>query len=204
MKTFKEYLKSSKGKTKAINTRKSGQILTPVRINKGAKTGGFPYGTKKGQGGLSTGFNGESGSAGDGGVGESLVYEMQFEMDPKNNDEVKNTQVQDIRPEDHDSSFGMLDGENEPDEQDPNMQGLLRKVPGAHLVFKRQSKEGSYEELWIFHIGDKLQNELTVKAAILAGTDIDPQIGHSEDEVQHFEVWAAGNAQVMHITGLPN
>ncbi len=88
-------------------------------------------------------------------------------------------------------------------EQDPDKQGLIRTVDKAHLVFKRQTEEGTYEELWIYNVG-KLQDELEIRKAILAGTDIAPSQKRSPDGDQSYDIWSAGNAELLHIKGLPN
>jgi hypothetical protein len=88
-------------------------------------------------------------------------------------------------------------------EDDPNKAGLIRFVKKAHLVYKRQSQDGSYEELWIYPI-DKSDAGSKTARAILAGTDIDLTTHQSEDGKQSCELWTAGNAQMLNILGLPN
>lgn len=86
---------------------------------------------------------------------------------------------------------------------DPNRQGLVRTVRGAHLVYKREGDDGSFEELWIYNV-TTLQDEMTVRRAILAGTDIAPNKSSSPDGSQTYKVWSAGNAEMLMITGLQN
>jgi len=86
--------------------------------------------------------------------------------------------------------------------QDPDKQGLIRTVKDAHLIYKRENN-GMYEELWIYNIG-KLQDELKIRKAILAGTDIPTNKMASPDGRQTYDIWSAGNAELLHITGLPN
>lgn len=105
-----------------------------------------------------------------------------------------------------------LDGE-EPDDgldnvaqaaiEDKSKQGVLRAVKNAHLVYKRETGTGGYEELWIYNVGN-LKDELVVRKAILAGTDIPPGQTSSEDGSQTYTLWSAGNAELLHITGLQN
>jgi len=103
-----------------------------------------------------------------------------------------------------------MQGEAEPEFQepkeweDPHRQGVIRNVKGAHLVYKRQDDDGSFEELWIYKEGDKFQDELSVRHDILAGTDIPVNKTQSPDGSQKAETWAVGNVQYMSITGLPN
>lgn len=87
--------------------------------------------------------------------------------------------------------------------QDPDRQGVLRVVPGAHLVYKRETEDGTFEELWIYNVG-KLQDELNIRKAVLAGTDIPVNKKFSPDGEQTFEIWSAGNAELLHVMGLPN
>ena len=88
--------------------------------------------------------------------------------------------------------------------EDPNRQGVIRRVPGAHLVFKRQTDDGSFEELWVFKQGNKFEDELNVRRDILAGTDIPVNKTRSEDGRQRSELWSSGNMQMLSVTGLPN
>lgn len=91
------------------------------------------------------------------------------------------------------------------DGEDPNKQGIIRIVKKAHLVYKRQMPDGLYEELWIFNTGDKSSNdEFSIRREILRGTDIEPHETHSKDGIQHYGTWSVGNAQMMHVIGIPN
>lgn len=87
--------------------------------------------------------------------------------------------------------------------EDPNRQGLIRVVKGAHLVYKRETEDGSFEELWMYNIVS-LRDELKLKKMILAGTDIPPTKTQSDDGSQTYEIWSAGNAELILIRGLPN
>lgn len=87
--------------------------------------------------------------------------------------------------------------------EDPSKQGVLRTVKNAHLVYKRETGTGGYEELWIYNVGN-LKDELVIRKAILAGTDIPPGQTSSEDGSQTYALWSAGNAELLHITGLQN
>lgn len=86
----------------------------------------------------------------------------------------------------------------------PNKQGIIRRVDGSHLVYKRQSEDGTFEELWIYNISKDLKNELSVRSKILAGTDIPPNRTKSPDRKQSYTLTTLGNAQYLHIKGLPN
>lgn len=87
--------------------------------------------------------------------------------------------------------------------EDPDHQGLIRKVPNGHLVYKRQTDEGNYQELWVYNAG-ALKDSLEVRKAILAGTDIPVGKSRSPDGTQEYEIWTAGNVEMILIKGLPN
>lgn len=90
------------------------------------------------------------------------------------------------------------------DSQNPNSQGIKRTVPNAHMVYKRQQEDGTFEELWIYNIGDKMDDSLKIRREILSGTDIPRGHTRSEDGKQSYTLQTMGNAQMLHITGLPN
>jgi len=87
--------------------------------------------------------------------------------------------------------------------ENPNRQGLIRVVKGAHLVYKREKENGTFDELWMYNIVS-LRDELKLKKMILAGTDIPPAQTQSDDGSQTYEIWSAGNAELILIRGLPN
>lgn len=98
-----------------------------------------------------------------------------------------------------DSEFGDEDGE-------PDRQGDVRYVKGAHLVFRREDpEEGTFEELWIFNTGkDAVRKSDSILRDILSGTEIDPSQIRSEDGTQTYSAWSVGNAQMVHVKGLPS
>ena len=97
------------------------------------------------------------------------------------------------------------EGDDEDDEnEDPNRQGVIRVVKGAHLVYKRKTEDGTFEELWIYNVGDEINNELDVRRDILAGTDIEQGKTQTKDGKQQFKLWTKGNAQILQVLGLPN
>lgn len=90
-------------------------------------------------------------------------------------------------------------------EGDPNRQGLIRTVKGAHLVYKRKNNEGTYDELWVFGTGNNdIRDSLEVRRAILAGTDIPPRALKSENGQQSYTLTTLGNGQLLHIKGQQN
>ena len=95
-----------------------------------------------------------------------------------------------------------IDGTEVPN--DPNKQGLIRTVKGAHLVYKRKNEEGTFDELWLFGTGDEMENSLEVRRNILAGTDIPPRSTKSKDGAQSYTLRTLGNGQILSIKGLPN
>jgi len=80
---------------------------------------------------------------------------------------------------------------------------LIRTVKGTHLVYKRESEDGTFEELWVVNVG-YLKNEMQVRKAILAGTDIPTSATSSPDGKQEYSIWTAGNMEMLKITGLPS
>lgn len=90
------------------------------------------------------------------------------------------------------------------DSDDPNKIGIIRQVDGAHLVYKRQTANGTFEELWIYKLGDDIISSDKVKQAIVAGTDIPRDKMQSPDGSQKYEVTTMGDAQYVKIIGLPN
>jgi len=85
---------------------------------------------------------------------------------------------------------------------DPNKQGITRVVKGAHLVSKRESEEGGFEELWMYEIKKSSNDEFDVRNSILAATDIPKNQTQTPDGTQRYTLWTAGNMQLMKITGL--
>lgn len=90
------------------------------------------------------------------------------------------------------------------DSDDPNRIGIIRTVDDAHLVYKRQTSNGTFEELWIYKLGDSIKSSDKIKHAIIAGTDIPTGQMRSPDGSQKYEVTTMGDAQYIKITGLPN
>jgi hypothetical protein len=59
--------------------------------------------------------------------------------------------------------------------------------------------------MWVYNLGDQGERDAAkVRSAILAGTDIPETEIDSEDGSQSYDIWTAGNAQVLKIDGLPN
>lgn len=86
-------------------------------------------------------------------------------------------------------------------------QGIIRKVEGAHLVFKRKNDSGTYDELWMYPFQDlfvngTLKKLISIKRAILAGTDIPVKDNISPDGTQTVEQKIIGDSQFLLITGL--
>ena len=80
---------------------------------------------------------------------------------------------------------------------------IIRTVNGAHLVYKRQAEDGTFNELWVYNT-DNMQGELKIRRDILAGTDIPQNQTQSEDGSQHYTLQTLGNGQILYIQGLPN
>jgi len=122
--------------------------------------------------------------------------EEEFKMDDEGEDE------DDFDLEDGDEEFD-LEKEGE-DEGDMDRQGVIRTAPDAHLIYKRQNEEGNYDELWIYNTGADMKDELEIRRNILAGTDIPTSRTKSDDGTQIYTLASMGNAQYLHIRGLPN
>ena len=99
---------------------------------------------------------------------------------------------------------GNAEGEQtEQEPTDPNHAGIIRNVTGAHLIYKRESSDGTYEEMWIFNSGE-FRKDIEIKKAIIAGTDIPSHSTKSPDGSQELKMWSAGNADIIVLTGLAN
>lgn len=97
-----------------------------------------------------------------------------------------------------------IEGIDQEDGSSDDKEPTIRKVAGAHLVHKKPTEDGAFEELWIFPMNGTVKDEVSLRRAILAGTDIKPGKMESDDGSQSYTLWTAGNAQIMHITGLQN
>ena len=128
---------------------------------------------------------------------EDKSGEEDFKMDDEGEGE-----EDDFNLDDEDGEFD-LEQEGE-DEGDMDRQGVIRTAPNAHLIYKRQSEEGNYDELWIYNTGADMKDELEIRRHILAGTDIPTNRTKSDDGTQLYTLSSMGNAQYLHIRGLPN
>ncbi len=119
--------------------------------------------------------------------------------DESNNDSEIEKEGEDFFDEDGDE-FG------DEEDQESDRQGDVRYVKGAHLVFRREDpEEGTFEELWIFNTGkDAERKSDSILRDILSGTEIDPSQIRSEDGTQTYSAWSVGNAQMVHVKGLPS
>lgn len=139
-----------------------------------------------------------------------LNWQKQNAPDVEENEEPMKSDIEEVDPE-SDDAFGETTPEEEPVDDleadpeniDPNRQGIIRVVPNAHLVYKREQPDGFYEEMWIYNIDPHL-NPVELKNAILADTDIPTNATQSEDGSQSYSIWTCGNAQMLKVTGIPN
>ncbi|MGZ8924309.1 MAG: hypothetical protein ACXW2E_00365 [Nitrososphaeraceae archaeon] len=88
--------------------------------------------------------------------------------------------------------------------EDSDRQGVIRTVPGAQLVYKRETEEGTYEELWMYNTNDSMQDALQIRQTIIAGTDIPVNKIASDDGKQQYSIWTTGNIEMLQIKGLQN
>lgn len=102
-----------------------------------------------------------------------------------------------------DDQFGTEDAPLLSNPDAPTNHMTRRYVKGAHLVYKRATEDGNFEEMWVYRLDDMKQG-LQTRRAILNGTDIDPTTNQSADGSQYAESFIAGNAQIIRIVGLPN
>lgn len=89
-----------------------------------------------------------------------------------------------------------------PQSGNPDRQGVIRVIANAHLVYKRENAEGTYDELWIYNVGNKIHDELETRRNILAGTDIPLHKTQSPEGDQSYSATTMGNAQLLKIEGL--
>lgn len=102
-----------------------------------------------------------------------------------------------------DADVDNLDSDIDPN-GDPDRQGDIRFVKDAHLVYKREQDDGSFEELWIFNIGsDATRRSDFIIRDILKGTDIPENEISSDDGSQDYIAWSVGNVQLIKVRGLP-
>lgn len=97
--------------------------------------------------------------------------------------------------------------DNSEKKEDPDKQGVIRTVKGAHLVYKRKNDSGTYDELWRYpHTelsGGGLRQAVEIKRAILSGTDIPVKDTESPDGSQYCEQKIIGDNQFLFISGIP-
>lgn len=197
-------------KTTSDYFKKAGVDLNTYKVDPDKKyTKRNTPGLKKGSGGvdnaaLAAGANGSGAVApGPGGAAESampliaqIVEQIEDITDtPEGQEAVQNPPTE--------GGEGAVPGDS-PDDIGAQ-QSVTRFVPGAHLIYKRQSDVDSFEELWIFRLDPKSPTAGSgIEEQIFAGTDIDPATMASEDGTQVAKVWIAGNAKYIHISGLAN
>jgi hypothetical protein len=121
--------------------------------------------------------------------------EDDFDLDGKGDDESD--------PEQPDGDVPGLDNVATQASDDPDRKGLIRTVKDSHLVYKRESEDGTFEELWVFNVTE-LKAEMKIRKAILAGTDIPINNTSSPDGKQEYSLWTAGNMEMLKVTGLPS
>ena len=118
-------------------------------------------------------------------------------------DGLDDTNIDDIAS-DNECTCDEIDDETEENHTDEDFQGVIRTVKGANMVYKRSQDDGTFEELWLYNIGKDVKHNHSVKRAIIAGTDVEPEQMQSADGSQKMELYSVGNVQFLHIKGLPN
>jgi hypothetical protein len=151
---------------------------------------------------------------------EDMDFSMADDEEDQDEEDMDFSMADDEEDQDEeDMDFSMADDEEDQDEdqedyqlsqvaikstENPDRQGVIRNVPSAHLVYKRQTENGTYDELWLFNSSDTLIDNLKTRKAVLAGTDIPHTSTQSPDGKQQYTIWTAGNGELLNITGLPN
>lgn len=130
--------------------------------------------------------------------GEPERPEPAEEFDPELDPDIADEQG----PQDPEGDANATPVEAEP--QDPERMGDIRTVKGAHLVYKRQESDGTFKELWMYNVGKHINDAISIKRAILAGTDIADGKLRSEDGKQMYQLVTMGDAQLLSIEGLSN
>jgi hypothetical protein len=137
------------------------------------------------------------------------------DLPPEEDDDIEDLppdedSVEDL-PDDQDDEFeGPEADDKETDEianiasEDPDKQGVLRSVKGAKLVYKRKQPDGTYSELWIYNSGKSIRDELKIRQAIIADTDIPVGRQSSADGKTSLSTWTAGNVEMLSIVGAQN
>jgi hypothetical protein len=107
--------------------------------------------------------------------------------------------------DDGDDFYDQFDDEDFDDEdaEDENFSGIIRTVKGAALAYKRETGDGTFEELWVYNSDGDFSTESEIKSAILAGTDIDESKLMSDNGEQKADLWTVGNVTFLKTTGLP-
>jgi hypothetical protein len=120
--------------------------------------------------------------------------EEEINIDPKLQDQAS-------KEFDNDKSHQESPQQSQPEDSKSD-QGVLRKVKNAHLVYKRKTETGTFEELWTFNVQKGLRDEVAIQRDILSATDIPSNALKSEDGKQEAELWTVGNIQMLKITGV--
>lgn len=126
------------------------------------------------------------------------------ETDQDEPDDIENEHgIEDITDE-HNGQDKDDQSDEEREPEDSDKQGLIRTVPGAHLIYKREGRNGTYTEMWMYEVGPNHRTEEKIRSALLDGTDIDQRLGSSINGEQSYEIWTCNDRQIMKISGLPN
>lgn len=127
-----------------------------------------------------------------------------FGFDEENNDQTEQSPEMDMGEEpSQDQPMGDEGSIDDLEPDDPDRQGDIRSVQDAHLVFKRKTADGTFEELWFYNVGDDAsRSDDDIKRDILSGTSIDPKKLASEDGKQQYTIVTMGNGQMVHIVGM--
>lgn len=129
------------------------------------------------------------------------------DIEKQNDESLPDEDSESVSSEDDEDSLSGLDDEELEDGQfysdDDQKQGIIRRIEGAHLVYKRKNDAGLFDELWIYNTTQKIGTAINIKKDILAATDIPPKATTSEDGSQKYTLTTLGDVTFLHIMNLP-
>lgn len=123
----------------------------------------------------------------------TFIRKLREEVENDATDEITKTDKKDAKD---------VDLDDKKSDNIKDKEGIIRYIKGAHLVYKRKNVDGMYDELWMFKT-TSLKTDEHIKQIIIAGTDINPKTGESEDGIQHYDLWINGDITLLKIFNLP-
>ena len=123
---------------------------------------------------------------------ESEGFDDEDELDIEDMEDKKD--IEDIGEEPH---------TDEQEEIDPNRVGVIRRVVGARLIYKRLENDGTYSELWMYNTTPN-NDEINIRKNILLDTNIDPKtfLSQTQESKEQCFIWSKGDVQFLEVQGL--